>query len=133
MYMLSNVLKNLSRKYATRLYPFQTRPAFEGFRGRLMNKIEDCIFCKSCQIKCPSQCITVDPKAGTWDCDPFACVYCSVCVDACPTQCLSMVNVHRAPAPEKFVVQLQGTPRRSKKAEKAEAPAAPQAAETASE
>ena len=51
MYMLSNVLKNLSRKYATRLYPFQTRPAFEGFRGRLVNKIEDCIFCKSCQTE----------------------------------------------------------------------------------
>lgn len=28
MYMLSNVLKNLSRKYATRLYPFRpVRPS----------------------------------------------------------------------------------------------------------
>lgn len=120
MYMLSNVLRNISKKYATRLYPFQTRPAFEGFRGRLVNNIDDCIFCKSCQIKCPSQCITVDPKAGTWECDPFACVYCSVCVDVCPTKSLNMVNVHRAPSHEKFAMFQQGTPRRTKKAEKAE-------------
>lgn len=122
MYMLNTVLQNLSKKYSTRLYPFQTRQPFEGFRGRLIINIDECIFCKSCQLKCPSQCITVDPKAGTWDCDPFSCVYCSVCVDNCPTNCLDMVNVHRAPAPEKFVVHKQGTPRRSKKAEKAEKP-----------
>ena len=118
MYMLSNVLRNIMGKYSTRLYPFETRPAYEGFRGKLVNNIHDCIFCKSCQIKCPSQCITVDPKEGKWDCDPFACVYCSVCVDACPTHCLSMENQHRKPAPSKFVVSLQGTPRKSKKADK---------------
>ncbi len=66
----------------------------------------------------------MDPKEGKWDCDPFACVYCSVCVDACPTHCLSMENQHRKPAPSKFVVSLQGTPRKSKKADKsAEKPA----------
>ncbi|NMC50181.1 MAG: 4Fe-4S ferredoxin [Desulfovibrio sp.] len=125
--MTRNVVRNLLTKSATRLYPFDVREPFEGYRGRLDNRIEDCIFCKTCQVKCPSQCITVDPKAGTWECDPFACVYCSICVDHCPTKCLFMDNHHRAPSVEREMIHLQGTPRKKKAAAKA-APAADAAA-----
>lgn len=129
--MTKNVVRNLFTKSATRLYPFEVRQPFAGYRGRLDNRIEDCIFCKTCQVKCPSQCITVDPKAGTWECDPFACVYCSICVDHCPTKCLFMDNHHRAPSAEREMLRLQGTPRKKKaptKAAKAADAAAPEAA-----
>ena len=115
--MTKNVMQNLLSKFSTRLYPFEIREPFEGYRGELLNNIAECIFCKTCQVKCPSQCIEVDAKAGTWICDPFACVYCGVCVDHCPTKCLSMKNVHRTAAGEKFEINLQGTPKKKKEKE----------------
>lgn len=129
--MTKNVVRNLLTKSATRLYPFDVREPFEGYRGRLDNRIEECIFCKTCQVKCPSQCITVDAKAGTWDCDPFACVYCAICVDHCPVHCLFMDNTHRKPSAEREAIHLQGTPKK-KKAPARAATAAP-AAEAAPE
>ncbi|QLA14890.1 4Fe-4S dicluster domain-containing protein [Desulfolutivibrio sulfoxidireducens] len=130
--MTKNVVRNLFTKSATRLYPLEVREPFAGYRGRLDNRIEDCIFCKTCQVKCPSQCITVDPKAGTWECDPFACVYCAICVDHCPVKCLFMDNHHRTPVVEREMIHLQGTPRKKKVPVKA-APAAdaPEAAASA--
>lgn len=115
MFMTNNVVKNFLSKKATRLYPFEVREPFENYRGELVNDIDECIFCGMCSKKCPSQCIEVDRKAGTWVCDPYACVYCSICVDHCPTNCLSMNNVHRGPAPTKENYSLQGTPPKPKK------------------
>lgn len=113
--MTKNVLRNLSRKSSTRLYPFVKREAFERYRGRLDINIEECIFCRTCDLRCPSQCIDVDVKARTWDCDPFACVYCAVCVEACPTHCLSMSNEHRAATGEREHMHYQGKPKAPKK------------------
>ena len=115
MFMTKNILRNLFSKKATRMYPVVARPDFEGFRGELANDIEKCIFCKACQLKCPSNCITVDPKAGTWELDVMACVYCSICVETCPTKCLSMKAAYRKPFTERQIQTLQGTPRAAKK------------------
>jgi ech hydrogenase subunit F len=129
--MTKNVVRNLLTKSATRLYPVDVREPFEGYRGRLDNRIEECIFCKTCQVKCPSQCITVDAKAGTWECDPFACVYCAICVDHCPVHCLFMDNTHRKPSVDREMIHLQGTPKKKKApAKAATAAAAPEAAAT---
>jgi ech hydrogenase subunit F len=66
-------------------------------------------------IKCPSQCIAVDNKAGTWTCEAMSCVYCGVCVDVCPTGCLSMSKEHRPVATEKQTMAYQGVPKKKKK------------------
>lgn len=132
LFMTPNVVKNFLSKKATRMYPFEVRDPFEGYRGELINDIDNCIFCGMCSKKCPSQCITVDRKAGTWECDPYACIYCSICVDHCPTNCLSMLNMHRKPAAAKEMYALQGEPPKPKKkkaAPKAEAKAETPAAE----
>lgn len=106
LFMTPNVVRNFLSKKATRLYPFEVRDPFAGYRGELVNDIETCILCSMCAKKCPSQCITVDREKGTWECDPYACIYCSVCVDNCPTNCLSMRNVHRKPAVAKEMYSL---------------------------
>lgn len=119
--MTKNILANAARKPATRHYPFVQREPFAGVRGELCIEIEKCIFCMTCARKCPSQCITVDAKAGTWTCDPMACVYCSICVEACPAKCLGMKPKHRAPTTERIMMVHQGTPPKKKaKADKAE-------------
>jgi len=125
MLFTTTVVKNLLKKPATRNYPFEVRQGFPMYRGELVMDVDKCIFCGMCARKCPSQCITVDKKSGTWTCDPHACVYCGYCRDACPTKCLSMKDVHRAPLTEKIIWTEQGTPPKPKKkaaAKKAEAP-----------
>ncbi|RRD69671.1 MULTISPECIES: 4Fe-4S binding protein [unclassified Desulfovibrio] len=124
MYMLPNVLRNLSGKPATRLYPLEEREPFPLYRGVFFNDVEKCIFCNSCARVCPTDAIVVDAKAGIWKYDPFSCVYCSACVEKCPTKCLIQGPVHRRASVTKFVVKRAGTPR-AKKSAKAGADAAP--------
>lgn len=133
MKMIQTVLKNFSRKASTRLYPIEVREPFEESRGELVNKIEDCIFCKSCQIKCPSQCIEVDKTTATWNYDPFACVYCGLCVAACPTNCLSQEKKYRAPVRDRLFISLKGEVKVKKKAAKKDAPKAEAKAEAKEE
>jgi len=112
--MTPNVLRNFFSKSATRLYPKETRETFGNVRGELYNKIEACIFCRTCARKCPSQCITVDTKEATWQCDPFVCVYCGVCVENCPKKCLYQKNEYRKPAIEKEVIFMKGEIKKEK-------------------
>ena len=129
--MTPNILRNLTVRKATRRYPYEVREPFDKARGELVNDIERCIFCSSCALKCPSQCIEVDKETGWWIYDPFACVYCGVCVDVCPTQCLSQKTQYRKPVSERLIIRMQGQPRKKAKAkDKAkEAPAAEPGAE----
>ncbi|MCJ2164476.1 MULTISPECIES: 4Fe-4S binding protein [unclassified Pseudodesulfovibrio] len=114
MLFTPTVIKNLLKKPATRNYPFVVREPFPNFRGELVIDIEKCIFCGMCERKCPSQCITVDKQAGTWQCDPHACISCGYCRDNCPTKCLTMNDTHRKPMAAKVTWIEQGTPPKPK-------------------
>jgi len=85
--MTPNVLRNLLSKKPTRLYPHA--------------------------VKCPSQCISVDKKAATWTCDPFACVYCGICVEVCPAKCLHQKQAYRHPVYERQTIFLKGEPKKT--------------------
>lgn len=108
--MTPNILRNLITEKATRFYPYEVRNAFPGVRGELANDIEKCTFCGVCAMKCPTKCIAVDKKAGTWSCDPSVCVYCGVCVGSCVKKSLSQIPAYRKPGLEKKVLFLKGTP-----------------------
>lgn len=115
--MTATVVRNFLTKSHTRLYPFEVREAFDNVRGNLGINIEECILCGICQKKCPSQCITVDKQAKTWNVDPYACVYCAICVDACPSHCLYMDKEYRKPAKLKennSQLQLKGPEKKKK-------------------
>ncbi|MBT8764119.1 4Fe-4S binding protein [Desulfohalobiaceae bacterium Ax17] len=101
LHMTPTILKNFFSKSATRLYPVKKREPFDNVRGELDIRIEDCIFCSSCRIKCPAACIEVDKKNKIWQIDPYICVYCGICVDHCPTKCLYFKGDYRAPVAEK--------------------------------
>ncbi len=119
--MTPNVLKNLITKKATRRYPKEVRTLFADARGQLVNDIEKCKFCKTCAVKCPSQCITVDRNSATWSCDPFVCVYCGVCVEACPENSLYQRPEYRSPVSEHNVILLKGEPPKRKSEKKDQA------------
>lgn len=112
--MTPNVLRNLFTKKATRRYPDQVRPAFDGMRGALSNAAEACTLCGVCAAKCPSQCLAVDKNAGTWRYDPFACVLCGICVDVCPAKCLDQTDNYPSPLVVRETITLKPPPRKKK-------------------
>lgn len=101
--MFSIISKNLARKPATRLYPTVVREPFERTRGRLFNKIEDCIYCGICQRECPADAIKVSRPDGTWELDAFRCITCNQCVLKCPKKCLWITNERRSSGEKKFI------------------------------
>ncbi len=124
--MTPNIVRNLVIQKSTRRYPAEVRAPFAQVRGELINDIERCIFCGTCEVKCPSQCIQVDPKACIWTCDPFACVYCGICVDTCPAKSLYQKTQYRSPTGERLIISQQGQPRKKAK-DREKAKAAPPA------
>ena len=108
MFMLNTVLRNLTNKPATRNYPFEPSHTFPNMRGRLFIHVDKCIFCRMCQLRCPSQCIYSNPERAIWSYDPFECVNCGICMEVCPSKCLFMDNKPRIPSPQKFCRHVQG-------------------------
>jgi len=113
--MTSNIMRNLVVKKSTRRYPVEVREPFDKVRGELVNDIDRCIFCGTCAVKCPSQCIEVDKQAYKWNYDPFACIYCGVCVDICPAKSLYQKTQYRKPVGERLTISMQGQPRKKAK------------------
>ena len=66
MLMINTILRNFLKRPATRKYPMVKRDPFSNYRGRLINNVESCIFCRMCSTKCPAQCISTDPKEAFW-------------------------------------------------------------------
>jgi ech hydrogenase subunit F len=95
--LLGNLVKNVGRRPATRLYPAETREMFDGVRGRLEMKVETCTFCTLCAKRCPSDAIVVTREPRTWTLDPYACILCGACVDVCPKDCLTLEKDYRKP------------------------------------
>lgn len=105
--MLKNVLSNLTKKPATRMYPFEKREPFEKNRGHIENKIDECILCGICQRVCPSNCIRVDRKEGTWAYQPFECIICGVCVENCPKKSLKIGKEYRESTDKKYDIVMK--------------------------
>jgi formate hydrogenlyase subunit 6/NADH:ubiquinone oxidoreductase subunit I len=86
--MIGNIFKNLASKPATRQYPMVRRASFKDTRGHIGINIDNCIFCGICSKKCPSNALTVDRNAKSWEIDPFKCIICNVCEEVCPKKCI---------------------------------------------
>jgi ech hydrogenase subunit F len=121
MGMLNLVLTNISRKPATRLYPFVIRETFPEFKGRIIFKPENCILCGICQKKCPPDAITVTKGDKTWELNVFRCIMCTECVGACPKECITISNERAKTGAKEFTkVNVPYTPKeKTEKAEKA--------------
>jgi Pyruvate/2-oxoacid:ferredoxin oxidoreductase delta subunit len=49
-----------------------------------------CTFCEVCQLLCPDQCITRDPKSGAIQIDLDYCKGCGLCAYLCPKGAIQM-------------------------------------------
>lgn len=86
--MIGNIFKNMASKPATRQYPMVRRASFKDTRGHIGIDIDKCIFCGICSKKCPSNALSVDRNAKSWEIDPYKCIICNVCEEVCPKKCI---------------------------------------------
>ncbi|GIX06509.1 MAG: NADH-quinone oxidoreductase subunit I 2 [Candidatus Poribacteria bacterium] len=105
-------MRELFTPAVTREYPEHRPEIPDGFRGRLHNKIEDCVVCYACANICPVDCIYIEHEeaprgqfyafasngapirrnATRFDIDMALCCYCGLCTEVCPTECLIMTK-----------------------------------------
>ncbi|MGI6737423.1 MAG: 4Fe-4S binding protein [Anaerovoracaceae bacterium] len=116
------VTRSLFHKPATLMYPVIPRQWQERTRGHIEIDVSKCILCGICSRKCPTNAITVDRKARTWQIQRMQCIQCSCCVETCPKQCLSNEPEYTAPNVVK-VTDSFDVPETPKKAPKKEAKA----------
>ena len=95
------MLANMFKSPVTSRYPVEPRVPVPGDRGKVVNDIQKCIFCGSCQRNCPADAIVVNRAEKSWEINPFSCVQCRSCVDNCPKKCLSMDPNYTEPATAK--------------------------------
>jgi formate hydrogenlyase subunit 6/NADH:ubiquinone oxidoreductase subunit I len=89
--ILPFVLKMLTKKPATVLYPFEKVEMPNNYRGKLQFDQSKCIGCKMCMKDCPANAIFIE-KVGEklFSADVYLdrCIYCGQCVDSCPKKAL---------------------------------------------
>jgi formate hydrogenlyase subunit 6/NADH:ubiquinone oxidoreductase subunit I len=96
--IIGNIIKNLSRKPITRLYPAEQRDPFNGAKGQLDIDPNKCVYCGICVKCCPANAIVVTRKPDkSWTLDPYKCIVCGYCIEKCPKKCLFMSAEHRKP------------------------------------
>ena len=88
--MVGRSLRNLFSKPATRRYPYEIRPRFEGARGTIVFDVETCNLCMLCMRRCPAAAITVSREDRTWAIEHLTCIGCNVCVEVCAKKSLTM-------------------------------------------
>jgi ech hydrogenase subunit F len=93
--MAAQSLRNLVARPSTRLYPYTTRPAFPGARGKIEFDVETCNYCMLCARRCPTLAIKVDREDKMWSIDHLNCIACNACVEVCNKKSLTMSETPR--------------------------------------
>ncbi len=94
--MAGRSLRNLVSRPATRRYPAEVRPRFEGARGKIEFDVETCNYCTLCARRCPTLAISVSRDERTWSIEHLTCIACNACVEVCTKGSLRMSPDSRA-------------------------------------
>lgn len=102
-------LRQLFKKAATNLYPFEKFPVPAGFRGKLVADEPLCIGCKICVRDCPAQAleiVTVAEKSFKVVIYLDRCISCGQCIDSCPKKLFSFLDDHEYSAKSRTELKI---------------------------
>ncbi len=110
--MEPELLKNLTKKRATVLYPFEKIELPEAYRGLWSFDINKCTGCGLCFKDCPSGAIELKPtektKAGRYPINYVnRCMFCSQCQEVCPTGAIQMTPVYELSDYKKKIIDAE--------------------------
>ncbi|MHA1754839.1 MAG: 4Fe-4S binding protein [Candidatus Odinarchaeia archaeon] len=93
--MEGELLRHLSKKRATVLYPFEKIELPPAYRGLWTFDINKCTGCGLCARDCPSEAIELKPtdetKTGRYPtCHVGRCMFCAQCEEVCPTGAIKL-------------------------------------------
>ncbi len=96
MAMQNELMKSLTKKPATLLYPFQKYESIPGSRGKVVVDISKCIGCSLCIRDCPAFALEMVGKGVDCDMKWYAdrCVFCGQCVESCPRSAIAQETVY---------------------------------------
>lgn len=100
--MIPNVLKNLTHRARTRLYPAEVRQLPPRVRGHIEFNMEKCIFCTLCEKRCPAGAIKVDRKGKTLTFEPLRCIVCEACIEGCAKDAIELFEQWRSPVTKRY-------------------------------
>jgi len=88
------LIRNLFKKPMTLIFPQETLPPIDYYRGRQLLDIEKCIGCGMCSRVCPNDAVKMveynDKKCP--EIHMGKCCFCGLCAEHCPTQALQMTS-----------------------------------------
>ena len=94
--MASTVLRRLTKKPVTILYPFERSDPAPGLRGKIKFHHDRCIGCGLCARDCPSRaCVMVPGEEGRKKRPEFhmdRCTFCAQCEETCPKDAIEMTQ-----------------------------------------
>lgn len=98
--MISTIMRNLSNRPRTRLYPSEERQLPAGSRGHIEFDMGKCIFCTLCAKRCPADAVSVDRKEKILVFDPFRCIVCESCIEGCTKEAILLHEQWDTPVTE---------------------------------
>ncbi len=91
--MVKEVLSQIFKSPATQKYPFVKPQMPEGFRGRQILNIDECISCGLCSRDCPAAAIEMVDVEGYEKKKPLflldKCVFCYQCQESCAKKAIT--------------------------------------------
>jgi len=103
---------NLFKKRATHKYPTAPASVAEGFRGKQVLDLKNCVSCTLCARECPSNAIEMVMVEGKKK--PLIhldkCVFCYVCADVCPRKVFQASKVFELAVTDKSSLVLKPEP-----------------------
>ena len=110
MAMEFELIRSLTKKPITLVYPYRKRRPYKGFRGRHRINMAKCIGCLRCERDCPAFAIEIEGKGRKVKSIKVhldRCLFCGQCEENCPRDAIELTEQYELANKEKDELVLE--------------------------